>query len=487
MLSFNLIPTDIRVPGSYVEFDASRALSGLPPAATKILVIGQRLAAGTVPALTPVRIVRKDEAVQFFGRGSQLAAMCAALKAVNDRTEYWAIAVDDLPAGTVATKTITVTGPATQPGTLALMIAGQKVPVAVALNASADAIAASITAAVNASPDLPVTAAAAAAVVTLTARHKGTIGNDLDVRVNHYQGELLPAGVGVAVAAGVAGAGDPDLAGVFAAVSDEAFQTIILPFVGQAALDLIDTELESRASPLRMIEGMAFGAMRGTLGQLSAFGATRNGKYVSLLHSRGVPTPSYCVAAAYGAQIAYYGAIDPARPFQTLALPGVVAPRMQDRFSQTERELLLRDGISTFTVDQGGQLLIERAITTFQTNPQGLEDISFLDVNTPLTLFRIRLAVRSRIAARFPRMKLASDTMRVAPGQAIARPKDIRAELIALFRDLEDAGLVEDLDQFKQDLIVERNASDPSRVDALIPPNIVNQLRVFAGRIEFRL
>lgn len=487
MISFSAIPTDLRVPGAYVEIDASRSLNGLPPAATKILVIGQRLAAGTVPALTPARIVKAAEAVQFFGRGSQLAAMCASLKGANDRTECWAVALDDLPAGTAATKTITVTGPAIAAGTLALMVAGHKVPVGVALNAAAGAVATAIAVAVNANPDLPVTATAVAAVVTLTARHKGTIGSDVDVRVNHYQGELTPPGIGIVVADGTAGAGDPDLGPAFAAVSDEAFGTIILPFVGAAALDLVDGELEARAGPMRMIEGMAFGAARGPLGALSALGAARNGKYVSIIGGKGVPTPSYCLAAVYGAQVAFHGGIDPARPFQTLTLPGVIAPRMSDRFSQTERELLLRDGISTFTTDGGGQLLIERAITTYQVNAQNLEDIAFLDVNTPLTLFAIRRAVRARIAARFPRMKLAGDTARVAPGQAVVRPRDIRAELIALFRDLEDAGLVENLEQFKADLVVQRNAADPSRVDALIPPNIVNQLRVFAGRVEFRL
>jgi phage tail sheath gpL-like len=487
MISFSMIPTDVRVPGAYVEFDASKALSGLPPAPQKILVIGQRTAAGIVPALTPTRILSRDEAIQNFGRGSQLAAMCSALKAVNDRTEAWAIALDDLLAGTAATKTITFTGPATGAGTLALLIAGVKVPVAVTNAETATQIATAVAAAVNANLDLPVTAGSALGVVTLTARHKGTTGNDIDVRVNHYQGELLPAGITVAVAAGVAGAGNPDIATVFATIADEAFQTIILPFTDAATLDAVDTELEARSGPMRMVEGMAFGARSDTLGNLLNFGATRNGKYVSIMGGKGLPTPPYAIAAAYGAQVAYYGGIDPARPFQTLPLPGVLAPKMTDRFSQSERENLLRDGISTFKVDAGGTVLIERAITTYQVNSQNLEDISFLDVNTPLTLFYLRIAVRSRISLRFPRCKLAGDNARVAPGQAIVRPKDIRAELIALFRDLEDAGLVEDIDQFKNDLIVERNPSDPSRIDALIPPNIVNQFRVFAGRVEFRL
>lgn len=63
----------------------------------------------------------------------------------------------------------------------------------------------------------------------------------------------------------------------------------------------------------------------------------------------------------------------------------------------------------------------------------------------------------------------------------------IRAELIALFLDLEQAGLVENFAQFKQDLIVERDATDRSRVNALIPPDIVNQFRVLGAQVQFRL
>ena len=36
-------------------------------------------------------------------------------------------------------------------------------------------------------------------------------------------------------------------------------------------------------------------------------------------------------------------------------------------------------------------------------------------------------------------------------------------------------------------LVVERNATDPNRVDVLLPPDFVNQLRIFAALVQFRL
>ena len=63
----------------------------------------------------------------------------------------------------------------------------------------------------------------------------------------------------------------------------------------------------------------------------------------------------------------------------------------------------------------------------------------------------------------------------------------IRGELIALYRRLELEGIVENADLFKKYLIVERNASNPNRLDVLFPPDYVNQLRIFAVLNQFRL
>lgn len=72
-------------------------------------------------------------------------------------------------------------------------------------------------------------------------------------------------------------------------------------------------------------------------------------------------------------------------------------------------------------------------------------------------------------------------------GQAIVTPSVIRGELVALYRQLELSGIVENADLFKQYLIVERNADNPNRLDVLFPPDLVNQLRIFAVLNQFRL
>lgn len=487
MINFNSIPADIRVPGQYIEFDSSRAVSGLPPIENRVLIIGQKLAAGSAAALSIQPVIEASEAIALFGRGSMAARMVAAYKKVDRFSAVHVIAMDDIVGGTLASGTITVAGPATAAGTIALMVAGVAVAVNVANAASANTIATAIAAAITAKLDLPVTAAAAAAVVTVTARHKGTAGNMIDLRHSHFASEALPAGVTLAIVAMAAGATDPDIDTVWAVIGDNTFRTIVLGFSEAATLTKVKAELDDRWGPLRMLESVAYGARSGTQGALAAFGAALNSELISMIGTGKSPTWSAEAAAIYAAAAGYHSAIDPARPLHTLQLTGMVAPKDEDRFTRAQREALLRDGIATYTADQAGTARIERAITTYQTDALGIEDIAYLDLESVTTLGYLRASLRARIATKFPRHKLADDGTAFGPGQAIVTPKILRAEIIALAREWEDGGLVEGLDQFVADLIVERSVSDPNRVNALIPPDIVNQFRSFAAAIQFRL
>lgn len=484
-ISFNQIPLNIRVPYVYTEYDATRANQGPGIQPFKALMMGQRLAAGTVAALTPTRVTSVAQAKKYFGAGSNLHRMAIAWFAENTFTELWMVAFDEPAAGAKATTTVTITGPATESGTLNLYIAGTRVQVGVTSTDSATTIAAAAVAAINAKTDLPVTAANSSGVVTLTAREKGLLGNMLDVRVNYYEGEVTPAGVGVAVAAGVTGTGAVDLTTLWPVLGDEHYNVMVMPWNDPATLSALSDETEDRAGPLRQIETVAFGAKDDTHGNLGTFGNARNDKFLTVIGVYKSPTPSYEIAASYAAVGAYYLAIDQARPLQTLELSHVLAPALVDRFTMQENNLLLYDGIATVQYDAQSNVRLQRTITTYQENELGADDPAYLDIETLFTLSYIRWSVRQRILLKFPRHKLANDGTRFGSGQAVVTPKIMKAELVSLFEEWEILGLVEQADQFQKDLIVIRNGSDPNRLDIRLPPDLVNQLRVTAIQIQF--
>lgn len=482
-ISFNNIPSNLRVPGVYIEFDSS--LAGNASINYKVLVIGQRLAAGSVAEGVPTLVSSADAAETYFGRGSMLAEMIKTLKGANKFIETWAIALDDAVAGVQATKTLTVTGAATATGTLNVYIAGKKVPVAVNNADTPTDVAAAIVAAVTADTTLPYTAGNVAGVVTLTCKWDGETGNDIDVRLN-YNGELTPAGIAVAIAAGVAGTTNPDVATAIAAMGDEWFNWIVMPYTDATNLTALETELDDRWGPLRQIGCRAFTAYRNTLGNSSTFGNGRNNPHVSCMATSTSPTPPYIWAAVNAVIAAASLSIDPARPLQTLRLPGVLPAAIADRWTNTERNTLLYDGMATHVVNADGSVSIERQITMYQVNGAAVADDSYLDINTPETLERIRFAQRSMFALKYPRHKLAADNARVGPGQAVMQPKIAKIELLQLYRSMEDNGWVQDYEGYKEALVVEIDANDPTRLNVQDSPQLVSQYRVHAQQVQFR-
>lgn len=490
-ISFEQIPSSIRVPNAYIEVSNRQAITGLAQLETRILVIGQRLSTGTVAAGVPTLVTTKEQAIGYFGQGSMLANMFDTLFANNAYTEKWAVALDDDAAGVAASGTLTVTGPATSSGTIHLYIGGKLVQAAVANGDAQNTIATAIGAAINADLDLPVTATVATNVVTVTYRHKGLVGNEIDMRLNYkgaLGGEATPAGVIIAIVQLTGGTTNPDLSTAIAALEEEIYDYWLIPYNDATSLDSIDDELDSRWGPLRMLEGHCFAAASDTVSNLSALGNSRNNEHVTILDaSNDSPTPSYLWASALCGQVAFSATNDPARPFNTLQLIGIKAPRPENRRTLTEMNTLLYDGISTHTVSKAGIVQLGRVITTYQKNEYDTPDASYLDANTPLTLAYLRQTLRARILQKFPRHKLADDGTRFGAGQAIVTPKIIKAELVALAGEWEEIGLVENMDQFKAGLIVERNATDRTRVDLVIPPDLVNQFHIFAAQIAFIL
>lgn len=492
-ISFNEIPTNLRVPLVAVEINNSRAVQGPSLLAYRVLLVGQKTSAGSATADTLSRVTTADQVATLAGRGSLLHRMALAYFANNASTETWVGMLADDGAGVAATGTATFTGPSTAAGTLALYVAGVRVPVGVTSGQTAAQVATATVAAITANTNLPVTAAVGGAgsehIVTWTARNKGTAGNDIDVRVNYRDGEALPAGVGVTFAAGTTGATNPDLAGLIAALGDQWFQVVAHPYTDDTSLDALEAELATRFSATKMIDAVAITSAAGTQGELTTLGDGRNSPHSLIVAQPGDNhlTPPAEYAAAVAGVVAYYAQIDPARPFQTLQVKGVLPPADADLFTRAERNLMLLDGVSTTVLGAGGVVQLERMITTYQENSAGQEDTSYLSAETMFTLLYLRYSFRARWTSRYPRHKLADDGARIAAGQAVVTPGIGKAEAFAWFRDMEDLGLVEDFDAFKAGLVVERNASDPNRLDFLLPPNLINQLVGVAASLQFVL
>lgn len=501
-IPFQNIPQNLRVPLFYAEVNNSQANSA--QGTQRALIIGQingaglpnGIAAGAATPGVPIISQGVGDAATQGGPGSMLHLMTQMYRANDPFGEVWYLPLADDPAAVAATGSINTTAPATANGTLYFYIGGVRIVQPVLSTQTANQIATALAATINATPNLPITAAVDGVTlskVNLTAINKGPAGNDIDLRVNYLGalgGEVLPAGMAVTLIAMASGATPPSLTTPFTNLSSQPFDFIACPYNDTTSLNALQTLLNDTAgrwSWTVQIYGHYFAAYRGTVGAQTTFGVARNDQHGSVMGFYDSPTPNWLWAAALTAAAAVSLRTDPGQPVQTLALLNVLAPPLQSRFQITDRNTLLYDGVSTYVVDDAGTVRIDNLVTTYQKNAFGQADNSYLEVETMFTLIYVLRFMKTMVTSKYARMKLAANGTRYAAGSNVVTPNVIRADIIAAYRKLEDQGLVQQGDAFKANLIVQQNATNPNRIDVLWPGTLINQLRIFALLAQFRL
>lgn len=481
MATYNTIPANLRVPGFYAEFDASRANTGSMQ--HKLIIIGQRLASGAVAALTPIRISRTTDAPVFFGAGSQLSEMCIAALNAKPNMAVWALGVDDLGAGNAAAANFIIAGAASVSGTLRVELGNGVVRVGVVTGMASADLASAIVAAINARVDLPAVAAVNggnSSRVDLTARNKGLSGNQLPIRVR-FEVAAQPVAPTFAITPFAGGTGNPDIADALAVLGDEWYRWAIVPWTDAPNLTLLEAELADRFSAQRAIGCRAFTAYRGTYGQTASFGDSRNSPHVSCMGTGLSQTPPHIWAAVNGVIAANSLMNDPAQQLTTLPLPGIQPPLQEDRFLFTENNNLSFEGISTYTVDAGGVVRIANQLTMYQVDPQGNADDSLLHIN-PVENYEEYRRMQKLLFAPHARDKLADDGNDLPVGQPIMTPKKGLGMLYRFYSDQVSVyGRCENLEEYKATASCEKVGD---RLHIVDQPNFINNLRQIYARSE---
>lgn len=485
-IAFDGIPASIRKPGKYFEFNTRLAVRTLPGNPQRLLCLAQKLASGSQPALVPVDVFSDEQAAQLFGRGSYAHRMARAAITANPYLQLTLLAVDDAPGSVAAVGGVLLAGTATSSGQIQVAVGNNSVSLGISAGMLASDIAIQLTTLLNAL-DLPVLASAvplsssslpfnvpsqitsSGHSVVLTARHKGAQGNAIPVST-----WCSASGITHLVNAMAGGAVDPDYASALAAVASAGHHIIAAPLSTQVHLTALRTHLDFVSGPLEQRGAVGVFGWPGTLATGTTLaGQINSGRITGAWHRGSVCLPCE-IAAAYAAVLA--SEEDPARPLNTLPLAGLDVTSITAQPMRTEQENALANGLTPLEVGPGDKVQIVRAITTYTKDPQGVNDVSLLDVTTIRTLDYVRKAIRERIALRFPREKLSERT-----------PDKVRSEALDVLVKLEELEIVEAVEANKDGLLAERDSQDVNRLNLKIPCDVVNGLHVIAGRIDLLL
>lgn len=272
--------TTLRNPIVTSTLSAAFQKAGFNP--QKILVVAQKVAAGTaVSGALNENILNDNSWETLAGENSQGAAAVRAIKKLNGVTQVDAIFLDDA-AGTPAAGVFTITGPATEAGSLTFNVGSSingSYTIGVADADTATTIGDALAAAITADTKSLVTAVNVAGVVTLTATNDGTVGNTIGLGVVGSVG-----GVAVAITAMTGGATDPTLTGVFDVVGNTRYQTIVWPY------DVL-TELKAFLDPRfnvdnNILDGVGIYSKTDTFANLKTLIEAENSESLSIIVDR---------------------------------------------------------------------------------------------------------------------------------------------------------------------------------------------------------
>ena len=481
-ISFNEIPSSIRKPGKYFEFNTTNAVRTLAANSQRMLIIAQK-SEDSEAALEPVQIYDDATAGQLFGFGSQAHIMAKAAIRANLYLDLSVLPVAPNSAGIAATGKLELTGTATGSGVVSLTIADTSIAVAASSQDLANSVLDELAAAVNAEQDLPVSAqlvtptdpdgdgeqVADPPYLSLTAKNKGTLANMISLAVS-----CTAPGLTATLTQMSGGQSDPDIEDALSTVFGSDYTLYCMPWAAQEQLTALREHLDNISGPLEQRRATAWLASTDIMSRCTTLAGQINSGRISLACLPGTTSLPEAVSAAYCAVAA--SEEDPARPLNTLELTGIAVPPVASRLSRTEQEVALKNGVTPLEVGPGDVVQIVRAISTYTQNAAGVADISLLDMTTIRTMDYVARTIRERIELRFPREKLSTRT-----------PPKVRSEILDVLRQLEELEIVEEVQANAEGVICERDLQDPNRLNCRVPANVVNGLHVFAGVIDLLL
>jgi phage tail sheath gpL-like len=486
-ITYNEVDSTYEASGVFVE--PEKVQRKLTPAIQpqKILIFGQYNSGKSPTDDTPELVQSLDSAKTKYGRGSMLAIMIEAALKTCGAVPIYACPIADDGSGVAASGTITFATTATASGTFYFYIAGRKVSVSVTTGDGPDDVATACAAAINALPDLPVSAAvngSTAEQVDITAKWDGVTGNGITIKANlgASDADYAPGGTTATIAAMSSGANDPDISTALENFGDTQYTQLVIPYNDDTTYGAVATKGTElyRASVKKPF--MAYNGSVALKSALTTLAAARNSKFFSVVPVPGSNTPYFEIGAEAAGAAARSAQLDPGRPGKKTALPGILPP--SEAWDYTDRNDLVKLGISTTIVDGQGVVYIEDLCTTYTTE-NSIEVSAWRFVSTMTNIFNKIYQLDSVFALPpFDNCVVVDDASTTSKAYAV-RPKTVKAYMVQLVDFWVDQAWSKNRDQIVAALVAEIDGVNPGRINTLVPDVIAAGGRIFAVKYEW--
>lgn len=482
-----VIPTSNRVPGSYIAVQLGVGRSSAGDGPRRVLVVGYMLSSGAWTANAPVPVFDVDSANAGAGRGSELARMIARAFGVYRGATLYALPLT-APDSAAATKQVVFAdGPASASGTVVVEIGGERIEVFIASGTTATNAGVAVRDAINALPDLPVTAAAATGTVTITARHHGTRGNRISVRSSG-----TVTGLTITHASGymASGTGTDSLATPLAAIDPERYHLIAIPHDDTTAIQAFRSHVNAAAAPEEGRRQQVVCGTQDTLANAITLATAINAARVQVAwHYNADDTPGE-VAAAVAARRALLEGADPAAPMSQVHgtdLPGVrPQPVVADRPIGSELQSALNNGLTPISMDNAGNCYVCRSITSRSQDTSGNPDYRVYDTAKVTVSDHVADRVESWWAGfvQLNGKAAPDDPDGEPPPPGVCTPATVKDGIYGEVLKPMEPQMVVNVDENLPNLVVELADAPDGRFLALIPSDVVEGAYQLAAAVQ---
>jgi phage tail sheath gpL-like len=433
--------------------------------ARKILVIGSGDPATEAANLTntPVLVTSPEDAGSKTGFGFMLHRLVTQVFAGSNGVECWMIQQPEDGSAAQSEGEIDFAGSTgVLAGTLALYIAGIKVPVTITDAMTVENIADAVVAAITANANLPVTATKTAVTfeVVITAKSGGPWGDDISISFNRQFGDTTPTGITYAITAMASGSGLPDIQDALDSLgtgdgANEAFFTDVVHGYGQesSTLNAIRTYVGAGNEavglwdkvvhkPFRVLTGDVVADSAGLSALISLGDGRKTDRANGIIAVPGSKShPSEIAAQAIG----HMARISNERPEQNyidIILIGIDPGDKADRWtsSYNSRDTAVKAGISP-TVVKSGEVVLQNVVTFYHPDdvPQtsnGYRSMRNIAVLQNI-LYNVALTFESE---KWKGNSIVADVTKISSSVAREKARDIssvRDDLVSLVYSFE--------------------------------------------------
>jgi phage tail sheath gpL-like len=327
---------------------------------------------------------------------------------------------------------------------------------------------------------------AATSTVTWTAGNNGTLGNQIDVRLNANVGEQTPPGLTVTINAMTGGATDPaaSIATALSSLVSTWYTDVAFPWTDATNIGVFGNWAASRYAAMSKLDVQGYVSISATYGTCLAF--EPNNKYISHLDIQNPLMPSWKTAAAFAGACCYQTAQAPALQLKTVPLTGIQAPAQGDQFTPLQREAILQNGGSTYYADSNGNMYLERVTTSYRMDPGSIPNAAWFDLQATKVPTRVRYDWDAYIGMLYPRNELAIDGSIAAEyADNVVTPSMLEGSWAGRSAVYEKNGWIQNSAVTAKNSSFSIDPNDGNRVNARQQIQVMGNLIVLAGSLEF--